>query len=335
MDRRRERPIKLISTTNDTLSKVFLIYSKSIMAQQRKKNKRRIDYKVIPLASKYAKEARDILIDGFAGRSEPLCKGMNQYEFGLLMDIVLNISTVYKTSLVAVEKKSNKVIGTVICNDMLYYNDIQLLKLVPAIILKVVMLIASRYWKLMLTSTSMIMAIICMSVVASRYNMEIISNEVYYVGFATLAAFIYQQSKESDEAEDTRFNLMRLFDPEIVNELVKQWKAERKEQNELKIGQILECQLTAVHADYLHCGVGTALKKKMIAIAKEHKYKYIVSEATNDYSQGQNKKIGFKVEKKIDYKTFECPKESGKYPWKAVSDETGFTKLCLMVYTLK
>merc|ERR1712176_156640 len=106
--------------------------------------------------------------------------------------------------------------------------------LVPVIMFKLTMLVASRHWNLMLTTASMIMTMILLSVTASRYNMESISSEVYYVGFATLLAFIYQRSKESiGDGEDTRFTLMRLLDPEIITELVKQWKAERKEQNEL------------------------------------------------------------------------------------------------------
>ena len=97
----------------------------------------------------------------------------------------------------------------------------------------------------------------------------------------------------------------------------------------------MECRIGAVHKDYKRKGVVTKLKKNMIEIGRKNGYKYIVSEATNKYSQGQNMKIGFKIQNEIYYKQWEFGgKGSGHLPYAWVVDKTGHNKIALMVYKL-
>ena len=79
------------------------------MAQQTKPKRQRIDYEVAPLKAEHIAEAKEILVEGFTGRKEPLCMGCSAFEFGLLMQYVLNLSLVFNTTSVAIEKKTNKV----------------------------------------------------------------------------------------------------------------------------------------------------------------------------------------------------------------------------------
>ena len=123
----------------------------------------------------------------------------------------------------------------------------------------------------------------------------------------------------------------------IVNEVTKDFKQQRKDEGEFKNGVILECHLTAVHKDYARMGVVTKLKKNMINVARKKGYKYVVSEATNKYSQAQNMKIGFKIEKEIFYKEWKYEgdgKGSGEYPFAWTVDKYGHDKLAFMVYYL-
>merc|ERR1712228_104859 len=302
------------------------IYSMALQTKH-KRVKRHIDYKVVPLQAEHVEAAKDILVDAFTGRIEPMCSGASPFEFRLLMQIVMDISLVYNTSSVAIEKKTNKVIGTVIFNEMLFWTDYSLIKYTPIWIVRIIQLILNRHWDIILTFFIFVIVLIC----KSYFVLTLIPDEIYYVGFPVLTAMIFLRLSPKKD-EDIRHSIMRLIHPEIVDELLENWINERKQKKEWKRGVILECFLSGVHSDYVRCGVGTALKKNMIRIAKENGFKYIVSEATNDYSQGQNKKIGFKIKKEIFYDSYECPKKSGMFPWRFVSKETGFKKLCLMVY---
>ena len=109
-----------------------------------------------------------------------------------------------------------------------------------------------------------------------------------------------------------------------------------KLQNEWQQGVMLHLCLSAVHKDYRRKGVVTALKKNLIQIARNNGFRYIVSEATNTFSQNQNLKIGFKIMKEntIYYETWEYPQNSGIYPIKSVVKQTGFNKACIMVYNV-
>ena len=221
-------------------------------------------------------------------------------------------------------------IGAVVYNDKLFETHWSTKKSYPILIIYLIRIMVNRHWDIIL----MVVVFGALITFSAFYNFEMISNEIYYVAPPILSAVIYMRLAPK-QGEDTRHNILRLLRPEILEELLEDWQNERKERDEYKLGKSLECQLTAVHSDYLHCGVGTALKKHMIEFAKQNGFKYIISEATSDFSQGQNKKIGFEVKNEIYYETFECPKRSGKFPYRIVAKQTGFMKLCLMVHSVK
>eukprot|EP01084_Bolivina_argentea_P135126 238167_1 len=66
----------------------------------------------------------------------------------------------------------------------------------------------------------------------------------------------------------------------------------------------------------------------------DHKFIYILSEATNAFSARQNEKIGFKIVDELYYEKWEYPKGSKKFPYAHVPKATGFHKACLMIYNL-
>ena len=118
----------------------------------------------------------------------------------------------------------------------------------------------------------------------------------------------------------------------IIDELTKDYKAMKKEKGEFKMGDVLELQVSAVHKDYKRRGVVTRLKKHFLDIGRRDGYRWSVSEASNRNSQGQNMKIGFRIEKEIFYKEWEFGgKGSGVKPFADVVDKYGHDKLALMV----
>eukprot|EP01083_Nonionella_stella_P086379 239978_1 len=287
-------------------------------------------YTIVPLHVTHAKEATTVLVDGFAQRNEPFYKGTSPLEFALLMQLMVKITTNNNTSLVAVENNTNKVIGVILYDDELFLEEVVTVCHLAIFVIRIILL---SHWDIVFG-----VAIAWVSMfVLSWFNVLAISIRssfiLLFVAMITVLVAVYFRTSMDPTNKRNVFTRF-LNDIAIASELKRDWDKERKDNNENNKGTVLEILLTAVHADYLRRGIGTALKRKMIEMAKQSGYKYIVSEATNEYSQMQNKKIGFKVTKEIYYGEWEYPKKSGKYPYGWVVEETGFQKLSFMVYDL-
>ncbi len=67
----------------------------------------KIDYKIIPLQRNHFKEAKDVLLDAFTQRNEPLNKDSSPIGAALGMQFMLQLGISCNASLVAIETKTN------------------------------------------------------------------------------------------------------------------------------------------------------------------------------------------------------------------------------------
>ena len=93
--------------------------------------------------------------------------------------------------------------------------------------------------------------------------------------------------------------------------------------------------LVATHKDYLRRHLVSELIEKSVINAKKMGFKYAIAECTSDSSINAFKGHGFKVWNTVEYKNFEFPKNSGKFPLKQFEDSVNRTKLCLVVMELE
>ena len=119
----------------------------------------------------------------------------------------------------------------------------------------------------------------------------------------------------------------------ILEEITSDFKQEKSVNDQLEMRTVLELTISAVHKDYARLGVVSQLKRNMLSVGKEMGYQYVVSEATNKYSQGQNAKLGFEIKREIVYKDWEFGEESGFFPFAKRENVKIHPKLALMVYT--
>ena len=100
-------------------------------------------------------------------------------------------------------------------------------------------------------------------------------------------------------------------------------------------GDVFYIYMVGVHKDYQRKGIITDLVKYSVDKGKKLNYKICYFQASNEWSKRCFVRNNFKIINKMDYKTWEYPKGSNKYPKAFIVGETGFASIYTLIFPLK
>lgn len=100
-------------------------------------------------------------------------------------------------------------------------------------------------------------------------------------------------------------------------------------------GDIFYIYMVAVDSNYQRQGIVTKLVKSSIEKAKELNYKICYFQASNEWSKRCFIRNNFQIINKLNYRSWEFPKDSNKYPKAYVAEETGFDSIYTLILPLQ